>query len=194
MKKQTSMFLFSTALFTILILLSACNLPADDQPPPVTANTAAAMTVEAVLTQAALAAPTQTPIIVSTATLTPLPCENVITFVDDVTIPDEYDLAPGAAFTKTWRVKNVGTCTWTTSYTLAFYQENSMGGPASVPLALNVAPGQTVDLSVNLVAPATAGRYTGKWTLKDQNGNFFFTTRNNPLWVIIDVVVPASGN
>ncbi len=191
MNKRTRIIIPSIALFISLTILSACNLPADDQPPPITANTAAAMTVEAVLTQAA---PSPTPLIIATATPTAVPCENVITFVEDVTIPDEYDLAPGTAFTKIWRIKNVGTCTWTTSYMLAFYQDNSMGGPASIPLVTNVAPGQTIDLSVNLVAPTAAGRYTSKWTLKDQNGNFFFTTRNNPLWVIIDVVTPASGN
>ena len=189
MRKRTGIALSLTILFTV-IALASCNLPADDQPPPITANTAAAMTVEAVLTQAALVAPSATPVVISTATPTGVPCDNVITYVDDVTIPDEYDIAPGTAFTKTWRIKNVGTCTWTTSYTLAFYQDNPMGGPASIPLAVNVIPGQTIDLSVNLVAPTTAGRYTGKWTLKDQNGNFFFTTRNNPLWVIIDVVAP----
>jgi len=178
-------------ILSSLVVFTGCNLPADDQPPPITANTAAAMTVEAVLTRAA---PSPTSLVIPTATLTPISCENVITFVDDVTIPDEYDFAPGAAFTKTWRIKNVGTCTWTTAYSLAFYQENSMSGPASIPLAANIAPGQSVDLSVNLVAPAAPGRYTGKWTLKDPYGNFFFTTLNNPLWVIIDVVAPGNGN
>jgi len=190
MRKHTGAILSGITMLAILTLVG-CNLPAEDPSPVIAANTAAAMTVEAVLTASA---PTSTPLIIPTATFTPIACENVLTFVEDVTIPDEYDIAPGTAFTKTWRIQNVGTCTWTTSYSLAFYQDNSMGGPATVPLANNVAPGQTVDLSVNLVAPSTAGRYTGKWTLKDASGNNFFTTKNNPLWVIIDVVVPGSGN
>ena len=41
-------------------------------------------------------------------------------FVADVTIPDGTTLAPGATFAKTWRLKNIGSCTWTTSYAVVF--------------------------------------------------------------------------
>ena len=34
-------------------------------------------------------------------------------FVSDLTAPDGSSFAPGAAFTKTWRLMNIGTCTWT---------------------------------------------------------------------------------
>src|SRR5512143_3278895 len=35
-------------------------------------------------------------------------------FVADVTVPDGTSYAPGTTFTKTWRLKNIGSCTWTT--------------------------------------------------------------------------------
>src|SRR5512147_2949619 len=76
-------------------------------------------------------------------------------FVSDVTVPDGSSFAPGAAFTKTWRLKNIGTCTWTTSYTLVWAGGDQMGGPTSIVLSAQVAPSQTVDLSVNLTAPST---------------------------------------
>ncbi|HGJ66308.1 TPA: hypothetical protein ENS27_13160, partial [bacterium] len=41
-------------------------------------------------------------------------------FVADVTVPDGTSFAPGAAFIKTWRLKNIGTCTWTGKYGLSF--------------------------------------------------------------------------
>jgi len=41
-------------------------------------------------------------------------------FVSDLTVPDGTNFASGAAFTKTWRLQNVGTCTWGTSYRLVF--------------------------------------------------------------------------
>ena len=36
-------------------------------------------------------------------------------FVSDLTVPDGSSFAPGATFTKTWRLKTIGTCTWTTT-------------------------------------------------------------------------------
>ena len=79
-------------------------------------------------------------------------------------------IAPGATFTKTWRLKNVGTCTWTTSYSLLFDTGTQMGGPNSVNLPQSVAPGQTTDLTITLTAPSTAGYYRGYWKFKDNNG------------------------
>ena len=78
-------------------------------------------------------------------------------FVSDVNVPDGTSFAPGAAFNKAWRLKNIGTCTWTTSYTLVWAGGDQMGGPVSVVLPVTVAPGQTADLSVSLIAPTPAG-------------------------------------
>ena len=41
-------------------------------------------------------------------------------FVSDLSIPDGSSVAPGAAFTKTWRLLNNGTCTWGPSYNLVW--------------------------------------------------------------------------
>jgi hypothetical protein len=62
-------------------------------------------------------------------------------FVADVTIPDGTSLAPGATFLKTWRLKNIGTCTWTTSYSAVFSSGDQMGAPAVINLPASVAPG-----------------------------------------------------
>jgi len=110
-------------------------------------------------------------------------------FVTDVTIPDGTILTPGQNFTKTWRLKNVGTCTWTTSYVIVFSSGNSMNGPAVQALTGNVNPGQTVDISANLTAPASNGNYTGYWRLRDGSGVLF-----NQFYVQIKVqaVVPPT--
>ncbi len=116
---------------------------------------------------------------------------NQAQFVADVTIPDGTYIAPGATFTKTWRLRNIGNCTWTTSYALVFSSGNAMGAPqsAAVYFASNVAPGQTVDLSVPLTAPTTSGQYIGYWELRDASGNLFGIGRrgNNSFWVEINV-------
>jgi Ig-like domain-containing protein len=94
-------------------------------------------------------------------------------FVADVTIPDGTVFAPGVAFTKAWRLKNVGTCTWTASYAMVFASGERMGGPASVNLPAAVPPGSTVDLAVSLTAPTTDGSYRGYWAFQNADGTRF---------------------
>lgn len=112
-------------------------------------------------------------------------------FIADVTIPDGTSIAPGATFTKTWRLKNIGTCTWTTSYALVFSAGDPIGAPqpATVNFPSSVAPGQTVDLSVNLTAPKTAGHYIGFWKLRNASGVLFGigSTADKSFWVEINV-------
>jgi len=113
-------------------------------------------------------------------------------YVADVTVPDGTSFSAGTAFTKTWRFKNIGSCTWTTGYSLVFSSGEKMGGPDSVPLASSVAPGQTVDISVNLTVPSAAGAYRGFWQLKNASGAVFGigTTASSAFWVDIKVLKP----
>jgi hypothetical protein len=94
-------------------------------------------------------------------------------FIADITIPDGTILAPGTAFTKTWRIKNTGTCSWTPSYTIVFDHGDQMSGPIAQALVGNVNPGQTVDISINLTAPATNNHYVGYWKLRNAAGVTF---------------------
>ncbi|HET9588795.1 MAG TPA: NBR1-Ig-like domain-containing protein, partial [Anaerolineales bacterium] len=80
-------------------------------------------------------------------------------FISDLTAPDGAAYAPGAAFTKTWRLMNIGTCTWSTVYNLVWVGGDSIGAPLSVKLPVDVPPGQMVDVSINLTAPAASGHY-----------------------------------
>lgn len=113
-------------------------------------------------------------------------------FISDVTIPDGTNFSGGTTFTKTWRLLNNGTCTWTTSYSLVFYNGEKMGGPDSVPLTVNVEPGQRVNISVTLTAPSTPGTVRGYWMLKNSSGGVFGigTTGSTPFWVKINVLKP----
>ena len=145
-------------------------------------QTMAAETSAALQTQAA----TQTPSPQATTPSTQVPpgaSGDKAAFVADVTIPDGTVLAPGVAFTKTWKLQNIGTTTWTTSYTLVFISGEQMGTVASVPVSTSVAPGAQIDISVNLVAPANAGSYQGFWKLKNASGQFF----NDSVYVMITV-------
>jgi hypothetical protein len=116
-------------------------------------------------------------------------CVDKVSFVSDVTIPDNTYLSPGQAFVKTWRLRNAGTCIWTADYALVFVDGHSMGGNPSVPLQAPVAPGETADLSVTLTAPAGNGTYEGKWRLRNADGKLFGTggDAEGPFWVRIIV-------
>ena len=131
---------------------------------------------------------TATPIAPPPPTLQPAGCDRA-TFAADVTVQDGSQYAPGAAFTKTWRLRNSGSCVWTTAYKLLYYSGDSMGAPTTVNLPWGARTNQTVDISVNMVAPSTPGSYRGYWILANASGQLFGIGANasNPIWVDIKV-------
>ncbi len=140
--------------------------------------------------------PTSTVTITPTITNTPIPC-NQATFNDstiDVTIPDYTYMTPGQAFTKTWRIRNIGTCAWNSSYQLVFLGDSGMGVSSGYaqPLTLgSVATGQEVDMSVGLTAPMAAGTYSGTWSVKAPSGEVFgITPSHGSFYVRIKVLTP----
>jgi hypothetical protein len=92
-------------------------------------------------------------------------CMNDSAFVLDVNVPDGTHVAPGASFTKTWRLRNSGTCTWDASYRFNFVSGEQMNGLESIPMSETVLPGGEVDISVELIAPGAEGTYRGQWQL-----------------------------
>ncbi len=116
-------------------------------------------------------------------------------FVADVTVPDGTQFTSGTRFTKTWRVKNIGASTWTPEYALVFVKGEKLGGPDRQPFPTSVPPGGTVDLSVDLTAPANFGTLTGFWQFRSPNGKLFGLgpDANQPLYVQVNVV-PAAGD
>jgi hypothetical protein len=93
--------------------------------------------------------------------------------VADITIPDNMVVAPNTAFTKTWRLKNTGTCTWDNKYLVAYISGTTMSqqpGYWIIPQGQTVAPGETVDISVDMTSPPENGSYQSYWGLKKENG------------------------
>jgi hypothetical protein len=98
-------------------------------------------------------------------------CDNSA-FVADVSIPDGTAVQPGAKFTKTWRINNSGSCTWSTGYRLVFVDGNAMGGGSTALLA-PVPPGTQTDISVAMTAPTTNGTFRGNWQMQNAGGQPF---------------------
>ncbi len=136
---------------------------------------------------------TATPFTPPPPTMAPAGCDRA-SFVADVTIQDGTRLVPGEAFTKTWRLKNNGSCVWTTSYKLVYYSGTQMSAPTMVNLPWGATYGQTVDVSVNMVAPMDAGSYRGYWILANASGQYFGigASASNPVWVDITVAGEAT--
>jgi hypothetical protein len=176
-------------LFIILFILSACNLPSSNPATedPNVVFTAAALTVQAMSTYSTTqVTPFNTPtipppaatstsmsfptLVLPTATFAapPTPVCDQAQFVRDVTIPDGTVFAPGETFTKTWRLKNAGTCTWS-GYSLVFDKGDSMSGASPTSIG-TVSPNQEVDISIDLTAPTNPGSYRGYWRIRNASG------------------------
>lgn len=155
------------------------------------ARTEAAQTVVAEITADALrnpsATPTNTPLPTMTATSlptnTPVPVLPTATPRPVITItntPAAYqcavelqvpefgkDFPPRADFDAKWVVKNTGIETWDASGMDYFYSSGARmekhGDRFDLPKT--VKPGETVEIVVDMLAPADAGRYTTTWAI-----------------------------
>jgi hypothetical protein len=195
------------ALILVLFVLAACSpaSPIEATPDQGEITTQIAQTVQAELTRVAPAAPTtavpesateetqptptQEPLATATSdvpmatptllyTPTPLIACNLVEFISHITVIPDSSFTPGTDFTKTWRVKNIGACTWNTDYDLVFVNGDRMDSPASVALPREIKPGETIDLSINLEAPAKVGAYVGNWVLRNAAGDNFGTGKD----------------
>lgn len=178
------------AVLAILAVIAvSCNYPlSNSQSEEDAVATSVALTVEAVNAEvqqptAVVVQPTNTLPVLPTATQptattapviptnTSQPC-NQVEFVSESPLDDTV-YTPGATFTKRWTFKNIGTCTWNTSYKLVFVSGDAMGGIASKTLTEAVEPGETVDLTVDLTAPSSNGTYKGVWNLQGDDSVSF---------------------
>jgi len=197
--------ILSVALITTGFLSACAAKPTVD---PMLQITQIAGTIQADLTKAAELTPSATPTLEPTATATMAPATetpsgaptntpypttnpsaktNNSQFVTDVTIPDGTTFAYTEEFVKTWRFKNTGQSTWTTQYRLVYAEGNLLGieDAYSVFLPKDVAPGETVDISLKFKTPRELGRYQSYWRL--------YTNDNVPFGEYCSILI-WSGN
>lgn len=101
---------------------------------------------------------------------------------------DRYVANANQALTKTWRLRNSGSSTWGAGYQLAFVSGKQMGAPAAVAVP-TAAPGQEVNISINLTAPAEPGKHRGYWQMRNPQGTYF----GDRIWVQLEVPGSPSG-
>jgi len=197
----------SKKLFIVTVLitlaLSACSgsgaaeptIPAVTDTPPATAVVATTQAVT--ITETFTITPdgtavTATPTVGTVQPTNPPDCTNSASFVADITIPDNTNVAAATTFTKTWRIANNGTCVWGPGYTLTHYSDERMDAPDSIPL--NIAhPGENLDISVDLTAPNSAGRHQANFVIKNPEGLIIKVGDDSRLWVVINVTVGGAA-
>ncbi len=194
--------------------LSACNMHLPEAAADNTEIPPSALTATTVLTELASDSTSQvlptatlqviqlsiTEVATPTLTSTPLPTEviyvptaslcDVAGFVEDVTIPDGTEIEASSSFTKTWELRNDGTCTWNSDYDLEFSSGDIMSGDNVSSIGSDsVSPGETIEVSVDLVAPEEPGHYVGYWMLRNDSGSVFgIGSGNYAFYVDINVV------
>ena len=103
----------------------------------------------------------------------------------DETIPDGTVLNPGESFVKTWKLRNAGTCDWSTDTRIVFEEGDKLDGPTSIKIDRVVRPGDTYVVEVPMKAPSSDGNYTGVWRFTAADG-----TKMGKYWVKITVGNP----
>ncbi len=196
-------------IVVLSLVLTGCNMPG--RPVPTSQvdamNTAAAQTITAQLTSIAktnqaqgqvtptmtLSPSDETP---APSTATPTPTATITAQGDcyqaslvSETIPDGTDFTPGQTFTKTWTLKNTGTCEWNSNFDMVFVSGDAMNAPASIQLTNStVSEGQSVQITLDLKAPISAGTYRGEFKLRNDKGVLFgLGAKDGPFWVEIDI-------
>jgi hypothetical protein len=207
--------LFTTILF-IAILIAGCGpsaTPGEPTPDVAAIRTSAASTVVSQFTLTAAAfTPTKVPVVdtdtpEATATEETPPVAQVtnaegttVALCDkyswdpetvDVNVPDDTVMSPGQEFIKTWKIKNIGTCSWGEGYELVFSysslpNEDVLDGVAQ-PLGASIASQQEVEVSVQFTAPDLPGTYFSVWTMENPAGITFLGNDNKALYVRIVV-------
>jgi uncharacterized protein YkwD len=152
-------------------------------------------TVTATIQPSTPTLPSSTNTVESTLPLTETPtllptiqtgCTDSALYVKDVSIPDNTKLKAGEAFTKTWQLRNTGTCIWNVRYALVFVGGEQMVAAITTPLS-ETPPSETLDISVDLVAPAKDGAYTGLFELRNPKGRALDIGSVTSIWVKITV-------
>lgn len=100
------------------------------------------------------------------------PCTDVLTYVRDLTIPDDTAVAPSQSIDKQWLVTNSGTCNWDARYRLKLINGDAMGTTGEQAL-YPARAGTQATLRILFTAPSTAETYRSAWQAFGPSGEAF---------------------
>lgn len=165
------------AILIAPLLLAACGSAAStaaatDAAPETPPSSITALATEAGATRTPEPGFTLVPSTPIPPTATPAPCANDALFVNDITIPDNSQILPGAPIDKRWEIENTGTCDWNRDYRVAFFEGEQMSAAGEHALYPAKAGSKAI-VQISMTAPAAPGDYVGRWQLRDPQGRPF---------------------
>jgi hypothetical protein len=126
-----------------------------------------------------------TPVPTIITTVSPEECSNDLSFLSDVTVPDNSFITYGASIDKQWLVENSGTCNWDSSYRLRHLGGAELGAPEELML-VPARAGTQATIQILFTAPFTDGVYESAWQAFDPAGNPF----GDPIYIRVTVAAP----
>jgi hypothetical protein len=171
------------ALGLILVIISGCSsapTPTPFRPPTMQAPLIEPTFIIQPTPEIVVIESTPLPTIFPTTN--PAECSNNLTFVEDLTIPDNMFATFGLALDKQWLVQNSGTCNWNSAYRLRNIGGAALGAPEEIAL-YPARAGTQATLRILFTAPFTEGVYESAWQAIDANGNPF----GDPIYIRIAV-------
>ena len=170
-------------LISIFLLAAACSPAAT--PTPFRPPTMQAPLIEPTL----IIQPTQEIVVVQSTpvptifpTVNPEDCFNNLSFVEDLTIPDNATTTFGLSLDKQWLVQNSGTCHWNSDYRLRNIGGATLGAPSEIAL-YPARAGTQATIRILFTAPFAEGVYESAWQAIGADGNAF----GDPIYVRIVV-------
>lgn len=180
--RRVGLFAVSLTVFLTAACSSASN-PTPFRPP-----TAQAPLIEPTF----IINPTQPIVVVESSplptiipTIRPDECSSNLTFVSDLTIPDNTSIAYGSTIDKQWVVENSGTCHWNSDYRLKHIGGAALGAPEEIAL-YPARAGTQATIQILFTAPFTNGEYESAWQAVDPLGTAF----GDPIFIRIIAVAP----
>ena len=106
-------------------------------------------------------------------------------------------MSAGQSFVKVWQFQNIGRCTWTTSYSFVYVGGEQFSPNKEQALPHDVAPGQIVEISLDMTAPTTSGYHNSQWMFRNPNGLLFGTgpqaDQSRSIEFYVSVPTPTPG-
>jgi len=102
----------------------------------------------------------------ATPTLSPAPCN----LAQDLLPAQVSTRSPGEPFAHIWRLRNIGSCTWSSNYAITWTSGELYASPLRIEIGASVSPGEVVELNVPMLAPEIIGDYLSVWAFVNPQG------------------------
>ena len=113
-------------------------------------------------------------------------CSDQLTYISDVTIPDDTIVSPASTMDKRWEVENSGTCNWDSGYKIKLVAGPDMGTTTEQEL-FPARSGSRATIRIQFTAPTDPGKYRSAWQAFNPQGQAF----GDPIYIEVVIAAPT---